>query len=315
MRGWVAYLACFIGVCGHASSEFVAKLAATPGPEFSVWRFMIGGLGLLIATRFWPGARDLVTPIKEDWRRILPLACLGMSLGQLFFHWALDYASIVQVATMVTAMPIIVIGVDWLINRTPVTAPKLISGFGAFVGVLLLLTDGYLEAFDITGDAFVGTMMAFACAIIGAFYLVLVRPAVIAHGAVRMTAYTFVLGFFFLYLVVGFAWGVWVDPLTLFDKRPEQIIGIFTIGIWNTTIAMILWLAGLSFAPDLVRANYMFFLKPVIAAFLAVAIIGDSLSLMQGLAIFAILFCVGMEYVWTSRVAKAASRRAAKQSR
>jgi len=152
--------------------------------------------------------------------------------------------------------------------------------------------------------------MAFGCAITGAFYLVLVRPVVVAHGAVRMTAYTFVLGFFVLYLIVGLAWGLWVDPLTLFDKRPEQIAGIFTIGIWNTTIAMILWLAGLSFAPDLVRANYMFFLKPVIAAFLAIVIIGDSLSLMQGMAIFAILFCVGMEYVWTDRAAKAAARRA-----
>ncbi len=309
MRGWVAYLACFIGVCGHASSEFVAKLAAIPGPEFSVWRFMIGGLGLLIATQFWPGARDLITPIRQDSRRVLPLAFFGMSVAQLFFHWALDYASIVQVATMVTAMPMVVVGVDWLINRTPVSAPKLISGFGAFIGVMLLLTDGYLEAFDITGDAFVGTVMAFGCAITGAFYLVLVRPAVIAHGAVRMTAYTFVLGFFLLYLIVGIAWGLWVDPLTLFDKRPEQIAGIFTIGIWNTTIAMILWLAGLSFAPDLVRANYMFFLKPVIAAFLAIAIIGDSLSLMQCLAIFAILFCVGMEYVWTVRAARVAALR------
>jgi len=309
MRGWVAYLACFIGVCGHASSEFVAKLAATPGPEFSVWRFMIGGTGLLVATQFWPGARDLIAPIRQDWRRVLPLAFFGMSVAQLFFHWALDYASIVQVATMVTAMPMVVVGVDWLINRTPVSAPKLISGFGAFMGVLLLLTDGYLEAFDITGDAFIGTVMALGCAITGAFYLVLVRPAVIAHGAVRMTAYTFVLGFFLLYLIVGIAWGLWVDPLTLFDKRPEQIAGIFTIGIWNTTIAMILWLAGLSFAPDLVRANYMFFLKPVIAAFLAIAIIGDSLSLMQYMAIFAILFCVGIEYAWTVRAAKATARR------
>ena len=48
MPGWLAYLLCFIGVCGHASSEFVAKLADTPGPEFSVWRFMIGGACLVV---------------------------------------------------------------------------------------------------------------------------------------------------------------------------------------------------------------------------------------------------------------------------
>jgi drug/metabolite transporter (DMT)-like permease len=116
-----------------------------------------------------------------------------------------------------------------------------------------------------------------------------------------MTAYTFALGFFFLYLVVGFAWGVWVDPTSLFDKRPEQIAGILTIGIWNTALAMTLWLAGLSFAPDAQRANYLFFLKPVIAAFLAVIFLGDALTWMQGLAIFAICFCVALEYVWTQR--------------
>ena len=35
-----AYPAVFIGVCGHASSEFFAKLTAVAGPEVSVWRYV-----------------------------------------------------------------------------------------------------------------------------------------------------------------------------------------------------------------------------------------------------------------------------------
>ena len=42
-HAWIAYLAVFIGVIGHASSEFVAKIisnnSAITGPEISVWRF------------------------------------------------------------------------------------------------------------------------------------------------------------------------------------------------------------------------------------------------------------------------------------
>lgn len=42
-HAWIAYLAIFIGVLGHASSEFVAKIISTnapiSGPEVSVWRF------------------------------------------------------------------------------------------------------------------------------------------------------------------------------------------------------------------------------------------------------------------------------------
>lgn len=299
MRGWLAYLACFIGVCGHASSEFVAKVAATPGPELSVWRFLLGGASLVLLTQFWPGARDLVTPLRRDGLRIVLLSCLGMAAGQLIFHWSLDFASVVQVATVVTGIPIFVVLVDWLVNRTPVTAPKMVSGLGALIGVALLLTNGFAADIAFGGSSLAGTLMALACAVIGGFYIVLARPLVQAYGGVRMTAYTFGIGFFFLYAVVGLGWGIWVDPLSLLDKQPDQIAGIVTIGIWNTAIAMALWLAGMSYAPDPQRANYLFFLKPVIAAFLAIAILGDSLSWLQGLAIFAICFCVGLEYVWT----------------
>lgn len=299
MPAWVAYLACLIGVFGHASSEFVAKVAATPGPEFSVWRFLIGGACLVLVSFFWPGARDLVTPLRQDGLRILLLSCLGMALGQLIFHWALDFASVVQVATIVTGIPIAVVVVDRLVNGTPMMAPKVISGIGAFIGVVLLLTNGATTDLQFGGPNLIGTLMALICAVIGGVYIVLAKPLVQAYGPVRMTAYTFALGFFFLYAIVGVAWGVWVNPFSLFDKEPVQIAGILTIGIWNTALAMTLWLAGLSFAPDPQRANYLFFLKPVIAAFLAVFILGDALTWMQGLAIFAICFCVALEYVWT----------------
>lgn len=302
MNAWVAYGLCFIGVIGHASSEFVAKVADTPGPELSVWRFMIGGACLLVLTRFWPGQRDLLGPLRRDGGRIVLLSCFGMATGQLIFHWSLDFADVVQVATMVTAMPIFVVLVDRLLNGVPITRPKMVSGAGAFIGVALLLTNGLEKDISFGGPALFGTFLALMCGVIGAFYLVLAKPLIIRYGPVRMTAYTFAIGFFFLYGVVGVVWNIWVDPLSLFDKAPTQITGILTIGIWNTAIAMAVWLAGLAAAPDSQRANYMFFLKPVIAAFLAVAILGEPLSLLQIMAISAICFCVALEYYWTRHI-------------
>ena len=54
---WLAYAAAFLGVCGHASSEFVVKLTGLGGPEVSVWRFMIGGAALLLVALITPSAR------------------------------------------------------------------------------------------------------------------------------------------------------------------------------------------------------------------------------------------------------------------
>ena len=303
MPPWLAYVLCFIGVCGHASSEFVAKLADTPGPEFSVWRFMIGGGCLLLLTQVWPGARDIVTPLRKDGVKIALLSCLGMALGQLIFHWALDFTSVVQVATIVTAIPIFFVLADFAINKTPPPGPKMISGAGAFIAVVLLMTNG--AGLSATGDDLIGTAMALFCGALGGVYLVLAKPYVTEYGPVRMTAYTFAIGFFFLWTVVGLFWGVWVNPLSLADKSETQILGILTIGVWNTAIGMAVWLAGLAAAPDPQRANYLFFLKPVIAAFLAVVFLGDALTTLQVLAIFAICFCVAMEYVWTQRLARA----------
>ena len=303
MRGLLAYIACFIGVIGHASSEFVAKIADTPGPEFSVWRFMIGGVLLMLLTQVWPGARDIWTPLKRVGLRIVFLSAVIMAFSQLIFHWALDFTSVVQVATVVTAIPIFYVVTDWLVNGTPLTKPKMISGIGAFIGVILLLTNGFQTDLQFGGWDLVGTLMALGCGITGGMYLVLTRPLVVEYGPVRMTAYTFFIGFFFLWITVGLGWGVWVDPTSLTEKTPEQIRGILTIGAWNTCIAMALWLWGLSAAPDPQRANYLFFLKPVIAALLAIVILGDTLTLFQGMAIFAICFCVAMEYVWTRRLA------------
>lgn len=306
MRGLAAYIACMIGVFGHASSEFVAKISDTPGPEFSVWRFMIGGTLLLILTQFWPGARDIWTPLKRDWFRIIFYSAFVMAFSQLIFHWSLDFTSVVQVATMVTAIPIFYVITDRVVNGTALTRPKMVSGIGAFIGVALLLTNGFEADLRFGGRDLIGTLMALGCGITGGMYLVLARPLVVTYGPVRMTAYTFFIGFLFLWVVVGLAWGIWVNPASLADKTPEQITGIVTIGVWNTCIAMALWLWGLATAPDPQRANYLFFLKPVIAAILAIWILDNSLSWLQGLAIFAICFCVALEYVWTQRAGKAA---------
>ena len=81
-----AYLAVFIGVCGHASSEFFAKLTGLAGPEVSVWRYVIGAIGLLLWSLSRPDSRDLLTPLREDWRGLIPLSLLGVSAAYLFFH-------------------------------------------------------------------------------------------------------------------------------------------------------------------------------------------------------------------------------------
>ena len=295
-----AYLCVFIGVTGHASSEFFAVLSGIKGAEVSVWRYLVGSAGLLLVALARPKTRDLITPLREQGLRIVLLSLFGMGMGQLFFHWSLDFATVTQVATMVTTMPILVVILDHLIHKGPISTPKMISGLGAFCGVVLLLTDGYLAngylgGLGGAGATLPGILLALACAVVGALYMVLVRPVIREYGAIRIITLTFTIGAVGLWLVVGAAWGIWVDPTTLFERPPQAYLSVLTLGIWNTTIAMVLWLGGLAAVPDMGRANYLFFFKPVIAAGLAFFILRQEITAIQILAIAAITLCVSVE--------------------
>ena len=81
-----AYLAAFLGVFGHATSEFFSVYSGLKGPEVSVWRFTIGGAALLVVALFQKESRNLLQPILEKPLKVIPLAVFGMSMAQLVFH-------------------------------------------------------------------------------------------------------------------------------------------------------------------------------------------------------------------------------------
>ncbi len=291
----VAYLAVFLGVIGHASSEFVAVLSGVGGPELSVWRFLLGGFGLVILALIFPSSRNLIEPFKTNGVRLVLLSLFGVTLGYLMFHWSLDYAAAPQVATMVTTIPLFVGLVNTWLNKQPFSTAKIITGASAVLGVALLITDGYLAKLAGSGQSLIGIFMAMSCAALVAAYTVMIRPVIVKHGALRITAITMMMGSIGLWLVVGLFWDIWVNPATLFDRPPNQVASLLTISLYNTTITQFLWIGGLAAVPDITRGSYLFFLKPVLAACLAVMFLGHALTAWQILAIAVICASVFVE--------------------
>jgi len=294
----VAYLAVFLGVTGHASSEFVSVLSGIAGPELSVWRFLLGGVGLLLISLLFPSSRDLLAPFKTHGFRLVWLSILGISTGYLLFHWSLDFATVPQVATMVTTIPIFVGLTNLWINKQPFSGAKIISGLCAMLGVALLITDGYLAMLAGAGQNLIGVLMAMGCAAVVAFYTVMVRPIIAKYGALRITAITLTIGAIGLWFVVGLFWKIWVNPFALFERSTSQAASLIIIALWNTTITQYLWIGGLAAVPDITRGSYLFFLKPVIAAFLAVVFLSQNLTAWQILAILVICVSVLIEASW-----------------
>ncbi len=293
-----AYLAVFIGVLGHASSEFFAKLSGVSGPEVSVWRFLIGGAGLVLAAALIPGSRNMLAPLRAHGPALIWYSLIGISGAYLAFHWALDFATAIQVATLVTTIPIFIGLANLVINRQPLTPVKIATGVCAVTGLALLITDGALDKLAGDSNSVYGILLGLACAAGVAYYAVNVKPFIAKYGALTITAVTMMIGGIGLWLAVGVAWAIWVNPLTLFDRPEIAWASLLTLALWNTTITQLLWIGGLAAAPDMTRAGYIFFLKPVIAAGLAMAILGESLSALQAGAIVVVTGSVFVEVFW-----------------
>lgn len=297
----VAYLAVFVGVLGHASSEFVAVLSGVSGPEVSSWRFLLGGTGLLLVVVSIMGPGAIFRILRAEWKLLVPVSFAGVSLAYLLFHWALDYATVIQVATLVTTIPIFVGISNLVINRQPVSAVKWMTGCAAVFAVALLISDGYLSKFIDTEKSLVGVFMALGCAALVSAFSVLVRPVIARHGAAPVTALAMFIGGLGLWAVVGIAFGIWVNPIDLPSMPAGQMWALLVIALWNTTITQYLWIGGLAHAPDITRASYLFFLKPAIAAVLAVVFLSQHLTLVQVVAIVAICGSVLIEFMYQSR--------------
>lgn len=294
---WLAYTAVFVGVLGHASTEFVATLSGVKGPELSVWRFLLGGTGLVVVALLLPGSRNLIEPLRTQFLKILGLSLLGVTGGYLLFHRSLDFASVPQVATLVTTIPIFVALTNLLVNKQPITTAKIASGLCALIGISLLITDGYLAKLAGSADSLIGVMLALGCSATVAAYSVMVKPLIVQYGALRITALTMFIGSLGLWLVVGFFFDVWVSPARLGSMQGGALAALLVIALWNTTITQFLWIGGLSAVPDITRGSYIFFLKPVIASLLAVLILKQSLTATQLFAIVVITGSVAFEVV------------------
>ncbi len=150
--------------------------------------------------------------------------------------------------------------------------------------------------------------LVLCCAASVAGYVVLIRPLVAEYGALRATALTMSIGGAGLWIVVGIAWGRWVDFTDLAAMPPAMVASILVLGLFNTTLTQFLWIGGLAAAPDMTRSAYLFFLKPVIAAALAVAFLSQELTVYQVCAALLICSTVLVELYWPRNRPKIATQ-------
>ena len=269
-------------------------LAETAPLVLATFRAVSGAAALtLLARVIDPGGAAFDT---KDKRMLAALSFFGIVANQILFILGLSKTTATN-ATLLTAMtPILTLGVVSVLSRTRPPKRRLFGIPVAFAGLLWLLDVSRLDFGDRTS---VGNALILANALSYSIFLVLARPILRRHSAVRVTAAIF------RYAAVPV---VLVALPDLLRFRPSALTARAWTGIAGTVILATVVSYALN-AWALARTgpattSMFIYIQPLVAMTLANFVLGESPSPRTGVAAALIFVGIGLA-TWPSRASRA----------
>ncbi|MDQ5872229.1 MAG: DMT family transporter, partial [Acidobacteriota bacterium] len=226
-----------------------------------------------------------VEPIRREDRRLLVvLAILGVSLNQVLFIFGLSLTSAINTTILISSIPAFTLAAAVLLGREALTGRALAGTILAGAGALVLLN---AERFDWGSRFFRGNLLILANSLSYSLYLVLARPLLARYRALTFTAALFRYGTLPILAVS-------IPALAVFSPTAPAR------GAWWSLAAVVLFCTALpyflnSWALARVSASRVatyVFLQPVIAATLAILVLGERPGWRTGVA--AVLVFAGL---------------------
>ncbi|MCD6383963.1 MAG: EamA family transporter [Thermoplasmata archaeon] len=253
----------------EVSSKAIAEGVSPLGVAFG--RFSLSLLFLLpllfISVKRNPG---LTKTVKEHSLKLALLGLLGITGTFILYHLSLKYIPAASAAIIVSSVPIFVSIFSIILYKEIFTLLRALGVAGGFLGLLiLLLSRGGLMLSP------VGYTMILAATLLFSIYTVLSHPLMEKMGTTAFTSITITfgtLGFLPFFLIPG------SDGSFLQNPSSSHILILLYLGLGATGGGYLLYFLGLS-KVNPGAGSSLLFLKPPIASFLAVMVLGERLTL------------------------------------
>ena len=262
---WKVHAALAAAQSGFALFPIFGKLALGSIPPFplAAIRVVSSAIMLEAVSRLWQPDRIA----RGDRGRILLLALLGVSFNQLLFILGLSLTTAVNTSILISAIPVFTLATAVLLGRER-TGPRAIAGVVlAAAGALLLLN---AERFEWSSRYFRGDLLILANGFSYSLYLVLSRPLLTRYRPLAFTSAMFRWGAAPIALAA-------IPPLIRFspdEVSPTAWWSLGAIVVFCTVIPYALNSWALARTKASRVAAYVF-LQPIIAATLAILVLGE----------------------------------------
>ncbi len=282
-------IGCLIIAMALWGSSFIAlKLAFGELPPLWVifGRMAFGSLVFLLAWR-WRGRLDYR---PGDWKYLIGLAACEPCLYFIFEALALQRTSASQAGMITALLPLLVAMGAFLFLRERVSRTTLAGFLLAVVGAVWLSLAG--EADDHAPAPLLGNFFEFLAMLCATGYTLLLKHLSTRYSAFVLTAMqAFIGALFFLPLAAL------TEPMPA-SLSPLGLGAVFYLGVVVTVGAYGLYNFGVSHLPAS-QASGFINLIPVFTLIFAVLLLGESLTLVQMLAVALVFAGVGLSQ-WRS---------------
>jgi drug/metabolite transporter (DMT)-like permease len=232
---------------------------------------------------------------KKDLRRFALCALTGVAVNQLLFIKGLSLTYSIHASLLMLTTPILItIIAAWLLKER-LTKFKIIGLVLGVLGALVLILSK-----NNTGnanDVFVGDIIILLNAISYTFYFILVRPLIKNYNPIMVMRIIFTIGFF---MMLPFCYTEFMaTDINQYGAREIAILATIVFG--GTFIAYLFNIYGIQVLGPSITGAYIY-TQPVFAAVIAIAILGETITLYK---IIAALFIFAGVYLANKKTSNA----------
>lgn len=253
----------FTGIVMREISAFV----------LAFFRYAIAA-GVLVVVIWW---KHLVLPEKKDIPFFFLSGGLGFFLYTIFFNLGCAETTSAVSSTIIAVVPLLTAILSAVVFKEKI-ARKQWKGIGiSFVGVLILVVEpGHMHMTA-------GIAWLLCAAVILSCYNLLQKKLTNKYSAFQVSVYSILNGFLLLCLFAPQAW-----------KQLGNISAVswgclIIMGVFSSAVAYVCWAKALSIASQTSEVSNFMFLTPFIASGLGYVILGERLSLQNGIGGICIL--------------------------
>ncbi len=262
-----------------AAFPVVAKIAFR---EMSPWalawvRLAIASVILLVW--FYSFCRDRIEP--ADFRKLALLSVFGVSLNQLCYLRGLSLTTAINATILIGMIPVFTFVVATVLRKESTNALKTVGVFLGFAGVFVLAGPG---AISFESQYTLGNVLLLIGAFSYSVFLVLSRNIMLRYHPMTVVTWIFTFGSI---TMLPFAWGELTET-NILSLSAATWASVAFLTLIASILAYFLVGVALKSASATLVAVYIC-LQPVLVAFLAVPIHGESITwttVISGVLIF-----------------------------